>query len=426
MQNKFNSVKEFISWVEHQKRFSPKVSLDKMRYYCNLFDNPQSKFASIHITGTNGKGSVVSYLRTIYMEKGLNVGTFTSPYITIFNERISYNNNPISDEDLLRIGNLIIDKYEIIENDGYELPTFFEFITLICFIYFAGIKELDIAVIEVGMGGRLDATNVINPLVSIITNVTLEHENILGSTKEEILIQKLGIVKKNIPLVTSIKEDELLKVINNYLDDSNKLYLTDNCEIISSDIRGNVFKLNNIKFKTKLLGLHQITNALTAIKTVEVINKLSIDNFHINNQTLKNGIYKTLWPGRLEKVSNKPIILIDGGHNIDGISKTCEFIKNIKSSCKTAYVSISADKNLSEMINIIDNTFDEVIFTKYTYARSADPNDLYKLSQNKNKRVLNLDDAVEDAFKNKSKLNIFIGSLYLVSEVRPKILKRRK
>ena len=136
MQNKFKSPKEFISWVEKQKRFSPKVSLDKMRYYCNLFDNPQTKFASIHITGTNGKGSVVSYLRTIYMEKGLNIGTFTSPYITVFNERISYNDIPISDEDLLNIGNRIIDKYSIIEKDGYELPTFFEFITLISFIYF--------------------------------------------------------------------------------------------------------------------------------------------------------------------------------------------------------------------------------------------------------------------------------------------------
>ena len=132
---KFTSTKEFISWVEKQKRFSPKVSLDKMRYYCDLFDNPQTKFPSIHITGTNGKGSVVSYLRTIYQERGLNVGTFTSPYITIFNERISFNNNPINDQELLKIGNFILSKYPLIEKDGYEFPSFFEFITLICFIF---------------------------------------------------------------------------------------------------------------------------------------------------------------------------------------------------------------------------------------------------------------------------------------------------
>lgn len=427
MQNKFNSPKEFISWVEKQKRFSPKVSLDKMRYYCNLFDNPQTKFASIHITGTNGKGSVVSYLRTIYMEKGLNIGTFTSPYITVFNERISYNDIPISDEDLLNIGNRIIDKYSIIEKDGYELPTFFEFITLISFIYFAEQKDLDLAIIEVGMGGRLDATNVLNPLVSIITNVTLEHESILGSTKEEILIQKLGIVKKNTPLITAIKEDELLKTIESYLDDSNKLYLTADCEILSSTIKGNIFKANNKKYKTTLLGIHQITNALTAIKTVEVINNLSIDNFRIDNKTLKTGLYKTKWPGRLEKVSKKPLILIDGGHNIDGITKTCEFIKGLNISDSTAVVSISADKNLKEMIEILDGTFKEIVFTKYTYARSADPQELYNLSNNENKMILNdIDTSIDYVYSIKPKLTVFIGSLYLVSEVRPKILKRRK
>ena len=421
---KFDSAKEFISWVEKQKRFSPKVSLDKMKYYCNLFDNPQTKFPSIHVTGTNGKGSVVSYLRTIYQEKGLNVGTFTSPYITIFNERISYNNEPISDQDLLNIGNLILSKYSKIEEEGYELPSFFEFITLICFIYFANLKDLDLAIIEVGMGGKLDSTNVINPLLAIITNVTLEHENILGNTEEEILIQKLGIVKNNIPLVTTIKTEKLLNVIRHNIKNE-QINLTDEYDIVKQNINGSIFKSNNIKYKISLLGEHQILNALTAIKSVELINKLNIDKFYINLKTLKKGLFKTKWPGRLEVVSKKPLILIDGGHNIDGIKNSCNYIKKLNFKKTRAVVSISADKNLDEMINILDNTFDEIIFTKYTYARSADSDVLYQISNCKNKlKIENIDASIQYVYENKYPITLFIGSLYLVSEIRPKILKK--
>lgn len=421
---KFTSTKEFISWVEKQKRFSPKVSLDKMRYYCDLFDNPQTKFPSIHITGTNGKGSVVSYLRTIYQESGLNVGTFTSPYITIFNERISFNNNPINDQELLKIGNFILSKYPQIEKDGYEFPSFFEFITLICFIYFANLKDLDLAIIEVGMGGKLDSTNVINPILSIITNVTLEHENILGNTEEEILIQKLGIVKPNTPLVTAIKSENLLKVIKNNLTNE-QINLIDDYEIINQNIKGSIFKSNNIKYKISLLGEHQILNALTAIKSIELINNLNIDKFKIDLKTLKKGLFKTKWPGRLEIVSKKPLILIDGGHNIDGIKNSCNYIKKLKYKKTRAVVSISADKNLEEMIKILDTTFDEIIFTKYTYARSAESDVLYRISNCQNKqKIENIDDSIKYVYDHKYPLTLFIGSLYLVSEIRPKLLKK--
>ena len=421
---KFTSTKEFISWVEKQKRFSPKVSLDKMRYYCDLFDNPQTKFPSIHITGTNGKGSVVSYLRTIYQERGLNVGTFTSPYITIFNERISFNNNPINDQELLKIGNFILSKYPQIEKDGYEFPSFFEFITLICFIYFANLKDLDLAIIEVGMGGKLDSTNVINPILSIITNVTLEHENILGNTEEAILIQKLGIVKPNTPLVTAIKSENLLKVIKNNLTNE-QINLIDDYEIINQNIKGSIFKSNNIKYKISLLGEHQILNALTAIKSIELINNLNIDKFKIDLKTLKKGLFKTKWPGRLEIVSKKPLILIDGGHNIDGIKNSCNYIKKLKYKKTRAVVSISADKNLEEMIKILDTTFDEIIFTKYTYARSAESDVLYRISNCQNKqKIESIDDSIKYVYDHKYPLTLFIGSLYLVSEIRPKLLKK--
>lgn len=422
-QLEFNNAQEFISWVEKQKRFTPKVNLEKMRYYCNLFDNPQTKFPSIHVTGTNGKGSVVSYLSTIYQTKGLNVGTFTSPYIKIFNERISFNNTPISDEKLLEIGNMILSKYDIIEKDNYELPTFFEFITLICFIYFASLDNLDIAIIEVGMGGRLDSTNVINPLAAIITNVTKEHEKVLGDTEEEILYQKLGIVKQNIPLITSITDEKLLRVIKKHVKEE-KINLIDKYAIIKQNIHYSIFKSNNVKYKITLLGEHQIKNALVAIKTIELINNLKIDKLYVDIKTLKKGLLKTKWPGRLEVISKKPLIMIDGGHNIDGIRNSCNYIKQLNIKDTLVVVSISADKNLEEMINIIDDTFENIVFTKYTYARSADSTTLYQLSKSQNKlQIDNIDEAIDYVYQEKYKLTLFIGSLYLVSEVRSKILK---
>ena len=140
---KFKNAKDFIAWVEKQKRFSPKVSLDKMRFYLSLFDNPHEKIKCIHVTGTNGKGSVVAFLKSILRKAGFNVATFTSPYITCFNERICYNENYISDQDLINIANLITEKYDIIKENGYDLPTFFEFITILAFIYYSKLDNLD-------------------------------------------------------------------------------------------------------------------------------------------------------------------------------------------------------------------------------------------------------------------------------------------
>ena len=140
----FNDINSFIEFVETRKRFSKKVSLENMEYFVSLFDHPEKKFKSIHVTGTNGKGSTVSYLKNIYLKNGYNVGTYTSPYVIKFNERISYNNECISDKDLLKYGNLIISKYELIEESGHELPGFFEFITLLAFLYFANLN-IDIA-----------------------------------------------------------------------------------------------------------------------------------------------------------------------------------------------------------------------------------------------------------------------------------------
>ena len=421
--NYFVDAKSFIEWVQSQKRFSKKTNLDNMKYFCKLLCNPESSFKAIHVTGTNGKGSTVAMLTSVLMAKGYNVGTFTSPYIECFNERIAFNTKPIDDDDLLKMANRVIEIYPILEENNFPKPTFFEFITLCAFCYFKSLNNLDYAVIEVGMGGRLDSTNVITPIVSIITNVALDHMQILGNTKEAILKEKLGIVKDNIPVVCGLKEENLKMIATNVANIHNsQIVFPKYSEVknVQCDLSDTCFTYQGQDYKLSLLGFHQVENALLVIETFNLLK----DNLKLSIQDLHNGLKNTKWVGRLEKIYDDPVIYIDGGHNIDGISRITEFVKSLNIPNVRAVISISHDKELLPMIKMVDETFDEIIFTSYTYARSAKAEDLYNLSSSKYKKCIeNLDVAVKYVLTNKKPITVFLGSLYLASEIRNKLKK---
>ena len=421
--NYFVDAKSFIEWVQSQKRFSKKTNLDNMKYFCKLLCNPESSFKAIHVTGTNGKGSTVAMLTSVLMAKGYNVGTFTSPYIECFNERIAFNTKPIDDDDLLKMANRVIEIYPILEENNFPKPTFFEFITLCAFCYFKSLNNLDYAVIEVGMGGRLDSTNVITPIVSIITNVALDHMQILGNTKEAILIEKLGIVKDNIPVVCGLKEENLKMIATNVANIHNSQIVFpkyNEVKNVKCDLSDTCFTYQGQDYQLSLLGFHQVENALLVIETYNLLK----DDLKLSIQDLHNGLKNTKWVGRLEKINDDPVIYIDGGHNIDGISRITEFVKSLNIPNVRAVISISHDKELLPMIKMVDETFDEIIFTSYTYARSAKAEDLYNLSSSKNKKCIeNLDVAVKYVLTNKKPITIFLGSLYLASEIRNKLKK---
>lgn len=421
--NYFVDAKSFIEWVQSQKRFSKKTNLDNMKYFCKLLCNPESSFKAIHVTGTNGKGSTVAMLTSVLMAKGYNVGTFTSPYIECFNERIAFNTKPIDDDDLLKMANRVIEIYPILEENNFPKPTFFEFITLCAFCYFKSLNNLDYAVIEVGMGGRLDSTNVITPIVSIITNVALDHMQILGNTKEAILKEKLGIVKDNIPVVCGLKEENLKMIATNVANIHNSQIVFpkyNEVKNVKCDLSKTCFTYQGQDYQLSLLGFHQVENALLVIETFNLLK----DDLKLSIQDLHNGLKNTKWVGRLEKINDDPVIYIDGGHNIDGISRITEFVKSLNIPNVRAVISISHDKELLPMIKMVDETFDEIIFTSYTYARSAKAEDLYNLSSSKNKKCIeNLDVAVKYVLTNKKPITIFLGSLYLASEIRNKLKK---
>lgn len=427
----FTNINDFINWVQKQRRFEEKTSLDKMRFLSKLFNHPEKKFLSIHVTGTNGKGSTVAYLRSIYEASGAKVASFTSPYVICFNERIYYDGHFISDDDLLKYANLILSKYPEINASGFSYPTFFEFITILAFLYFADQQDLDIAIIEVGLGGRLDATNIITPICSIITNVAYDHMAQLGNTLELIAREKLGIVKDEIPLVTGSKVKELYPIMDEVCEKHNtRCYKVDleRLSVKKSDLEQSIFSYRDLEnVVINLIGNYQIENACLAIDVVRICNNFAMknkSNLYISNELLIEGLKNTRWAGRFECVSKDPLIFIDGGHNIDCIERVCDFVDTLSVGYKRAVISISADKEIDKMLQKIDQTFDEVIFTKYSYARSADCEILYNASCNKNKKIIcQLDDCINYVFMNKVDFTIFIGSLYLVSEIRPKFGK---
>lgn len=422
----FKTVEECISFIENSHRTSTK-SLEHMQLLCDIYGNPEKGLKYIHVAGTNGKGSVVSYLREIFYDANISVGTFTSPYIECFNERITFNKQYISDDLVIKYTNEIVNKYPYLKENNIELPSFFSFITLMCFMYFRDVKP-DVVILETGIGGLLDCTNIIKPVLSIISNVSYDHMNILGNTIEEIATNKLGIVKENTPLVT-ISNDKINDLIKETCRKNNSpltLLNKDDIFNIKLNIDGSLFDYKDYKdVAIKLAGMHQIENACLVIESCKYLQSY----YPILKQNIYQGLSKTFWPGRLEIVRKKPYIILDGAHNIDGITRLHDFIKMIKKDFDNVILvlAISSNKETAKMIQYIEKDVEKIIFTSFNYKRSEDYNILYQYSNHPNKQKNEIvDELVNDALSNEDEktLWIFSGSLYFVSQLR-KIFKEK-
>ena len=420
----FKNINDCLNFIETSRRSSTKT-LEHMQKLCEVYGNPEQGINYIHVAGTNGKGSTVSYLREILIDAKLNVGTFTSPYIECFNERITYNKQFISDELIIKYTNEIISKYDYLKENNIELPSFFSIVTLICFMYFRDIKP-DVVILEVGIGGLLDSTNVITPILSIISNVSYDHMSILGDTLQEIAYNKLGIVKKNIPLVTISNPEINDLIIETCKKNNSQLTLVNKEDIKNTiiDIGSTTFSYKEYNdIKIKMSGLYQTENASIVIESIKYLN----NKFNITKENIYNGLQNTFWPGRLEIVRDNPFIILDGAHNIDGIERLHEFIKQIKKDNKiTLVLAISSNKEINKMIKEIEQDVDKIIFTSFNYKRSEDYNVLYNFSSHPNKeKCENVDELANRSLENDDINNIWIfsGSLYFVSELR-KIFKK--
>lgn len=417
----FNSVEEAIYWIEHIKRKDKRINLNRMNSLLKILGNPEKSYKKIHIAGTNGKGATTEMTSSILIEQGYKVGRFVSPYILKFNERIVVNKKEISDKDLLELSNYLFPIVEKYNKENDDIIPFFEVVTALGFLYFKKMK-VDIACIECGLGGLLDATNVINADCSIIASIGYDHMKTLGNTIEEIAYHKLGIVKNNNHLVIQC-DKSLLNQVKKHCEDVNATldYLDKNSIKIKSNLEYTEFIYDNYKFRINLIGNFEAYNAILAIKAAKYIDNT------ISNETINRALSNIFWPGRLEIISKKPLIILDGGHNISAIEEVVDSLKKINDNKYIILYTALSDKESKKVLDKLDEIAEEFVITTIDDPRAKDPIELLNEVENKNKRlVLNEFEAYDSIIQNidKNKNVLIIGSLHFVSSLRDYILNK--
>ncbi len=402
------------------RRFGIKLGLETIRDILEVLGNPQVRFTAIHVAGTNGKGSVASALARILHEAGNRVGLYTSPHLIRFNERICINNQPISDAQVQA-------SYEAVKNISgitREL-TFFEYNTAMAFYEFAR-QKVDWAVIETGMGGRLDATNILSPALSVITNISLEHQMYLGRTLAEIACEKGGIIKKGVPVVTAVKQKPAVYALKKIArSNGSDLYRLGEDFRVRRNQNGSFtyFGVENTwrNMRTSLLGSYQVDNAALVLAACEVLNR---DKVTLSFESIQKGLLQNRWPGRLEVVSDTPLVILDGAHNLAAAKNLARFLSTRLSHRKiTLVVGILDDKPYVEILQSLLPACDRLILTRAEIDRALPPEVLYPVAKGSIadiRMIPRVADAVRQAVATASpeECVCIAGSLYVVGEAK--------
>jgi dihydrofolate synthase/folylpolyglutamate synthase len=405
------------------RRFGIILGLDTIKRILSGLGNPQNDFKSIHVAGTNGKGSVASALSAILVESGYRVGLYTSPHLVRFNERIRINNRQISNEDVVKTYQAVTRVHH-----GRRSPTFFEFTTAMALYQFSR-QKVDWAVVETGMGGRYDATNVIRPKITIITNVSLEHRQYLGNTLAEIAREKAGIIKNRTPLITAVKQSQARSIIGQVARKKSAPVYTLGKHFKTRRNRPGEFTFYGIEntwphMQTALLGDHQIENAALALAASELLIKSGAE---IPLENIQKGLKKMRWPGRLEIVSEHPLIILDGAHNLIAARNLARFLKtHLAGRSITLVVGILDDKPFAAMLKCLLPACSRAIITRARTDRALDPQCLYATARKIIPDVLVVPD-VAAAFSHaiqtvaSDEVVCVAGSLYVVGEAKEAI-----
>jgi dihydrofolate synthase/folylpolyglutamate synthase len=395
------------------------LRLDRMARALSLFDHPEKKFPSFHIAGTNGKGSTAAIIHRILTLGGFRAALYTSPHLESFTERMRIGDSEISPREVVELAEEV---FAITAAADAPL-TFFEHITVMAFVYFAR-QKIDVAVIEVGLGGRLDATNLVTPLVSVITTISKDHEAYLGSDLLSIAREKGGIIKPGIPVVVGAVCEEVAELLRAVATEqgSNPYFLGRDFRILLKNT--GVFDYTGIKrnyasLSLALRGRHQINNAAAALAALELGGKA----FSVNEDGVRAGLRTVLWPGRFEIMRQNPTVILDGAHNGEGVAALAEELDRYRRgrAIKLLFASME-DKDWRLMLATLTRLADEVVLTRVAMERSADPGLLAAHVPDRIRhRVLEdarqglkflLDNAAADD------LIVVTGSLYLLGEIR--------
>lgn len=407
-------INELLDELYSYSLFGIKLGLDNIQKICDELGNPEKKYKIIHITGTNGKGSTSTIIETVLLEAGYSVGKYTSPHILKFNERIRANGKDISDEEIA----LTYEKVKnAIKNIGIT-PTFFEVTTAMMFLYFAE-KKVEYAVLEVGMGGRFDATNVADGDIAIITNVSLDHTEYLGKTIYDIALEKAGIIKEKSFVIVGDSNKEFLRAVS----EKKKNFV--NTEEKYKDVRYNLnFKnfmteiyINEKKFNLSLFGDYQVKNFLCAYEALKHLG--------ISDEIIEKAVSKVVWQCRFERFSQNPLTVLEGAHNIDGILNLKKIlVHEYKPDEIVMIVSILKDKKVKEMLEVCESFSDKIILTSL----SDNPRGLSgeKLLEYTDKSsVFSVEDDIKKAYETAEKSNrriiVVCGSFYTCERFKKEI-----
>jgi len=419
--------KEAIDWLDGFQQFGMKLGLERIKILCEKLGNPQDNYDIIHVGGTNGKGSVCRFVSSILTSGGYKTGIYTSPHLQRITERFVIDDEEISEEDFARLVEKIKPIVEELKTSN-ESPTYFEILTALAFQYFND-KKVDYAVIEVGLGGRFDATNIVNPILTIITNVSLEHQDVLGENVKKIAFEKSGIIKKDIPVVTG-SDSDALEIIKKRAEENNSdiiIVNNDSWNRIFNDNNGQQFlihgKLKDYNVRTSMLGIFQGKNISIAINGIEILQEKGV---FIPDESILDGVEKASFSGRMEIVQNDPIILIDGAHNIEGFKVLTETLKNdFRYDKLILIVGILSDKKISEMAGIITPIVDVVVATKSKNKRACNPSKLKQIIYERGyTKEIDVKEKISDAIEyaksiaDKDDLICITGSLFTVGEAR--------
>lgn len=406
---------EALTWIHSTMKFGIKPGLKRMEWLLAQLGQPQNKIKGIHVVGTNGKGSTVNYLQNIFSTSNYQVGTFISPYLENFNERIAINGQMISNEaliDLVKRVKPIVERLP--EETTLGHATEFEIITTMMFVYFGDVHPVDIVIIEAGLGGLYDSTNIFKPLAVVCTSIGLDHQNILGQSYLEIAEQKVGVLKKGVPFIFATDRSDVRHLFTQAANDKfcptfelgKQFYYTSQDQTFNfiSDYE----KLMQVNIQ--MIGEHQKANASLAIMTSLLLKHVFTK---INRDTIRQGIERSIWRGRIEQIVKQPSIYIDGAHNNESIDALLKVFAEEKKTIKVLFAAIEG-KPVDSMLNRLTTLTAEVAVTTFDYPTA------YQLDQYPMQypRYHSFEQWLKDVAVDENTIYIITGSLYFISQVR--------